>query len=135
MKKYYKVLLIVTFTLLTTCLGFLRYLDYQSVQEPRNAEVVKVDSSCGRKTCYYYAIVYYKGELQEINIGQLGYLYYKKGRSYDFSPEFSWWFGTSGYAYAVSSEKDVSLMLKVTATAIWLAFLFFTLSCCVKFDD
>lgn len=68
------------------------------------AKVVKIEKDCGRRSCYYYALVNYKNTIQEINIGRINYHHMEVGKSYDFSPSFDWFLGISGTAYAVDID-------------------------------
>lgn len=78
--------------------------DYKFATQPNIAEVTYLGRDCGR-SCYYYALVDYKGTTQEINIGRINYKHMSVGKSYDFSPSFNWVLGSHGTAYSV--EIDV----------------------------
>ncbi len=78
--------------------------DYEFASQPNFAKVTHLGRDCGR-SCYYYALVNYKGSTQEINIGRINFKHMKVGNSYDFSPSFNWVLGSHGSAYSV--EIDV----------------------------
>lgn len=104
----------------------LRYIEYNSVQEPRYAKIMNTGKEC-RKSCFYYALVNYNDDIQKVNIGKRGFKNYKSGQTYDFTPQFNFFFGASGYAYAVELPYEKSVLFifgKSILFAMFFAFMF-----------
>ncbi len=76
--------------------------DYESAPHPYVVEVTYLGRNCGG-SCYYYALVNYKGTTQEINIGRNNYNDMVVGKSYDLSPSFNWNLGAYGTAYSIET--------------------------------
>lgn len=94
---------IIVFILSSSFHSLLILEEYEYTQQEHLAKVTKIEKDCGR-SCYYYALVEYKGYIQEINIGRSNFHYMKEGRSYDFTPSFSWLMGINGTAYSIDEE-------------------------------